>query len=180
MASTIFRRFVVLAVVSAAAIAGFYISLVFSAKSLSGDEKKQINAAVSILENRGFDDEVFLLRHAAAFRTSDNWLNASVEKENAFAATNFPFEIITVYPDFFEYPADDTERAAILLHEAKHMQGMDERDAYEFVWKNRTRLGWTADRYGQSEVWLNVRKQTREYLPGMFICDFNPYGDCTQ
>ncbi len=100
-------------------------------------------------------------------------------KENAFAATNFPFEIVTLYPDFFTYPADDIERAAILLHEAKHLQGKDEPEAYEYVLKNRGRLGWTGKVYGRPEVWLNVRRQTREYRPNLFICEFNDFGDCT-
>ena len=60
------------------------------------------------------------------------------------------------------------------------MQGKDERDAYAFVWKNRSRLGWTDAAYGDSEVRQNVRKQTREYMPQMFICEFNDFGDCTR
>jgi hypothetical protein len=69
----------------------------------------------------------------AVFRANDNWLNASVEKENAYAATNYPFEIVTIYPDFFRFTVDDTERAAILLHEAQHLKGKDEKESYEFV-----------------------------------------------
>ncbi len=179
-ASMILRRFVVLIVVCLAVLAGFYGSLVFSAKSISREESKSVLAAISLLEKQGFPDEVFLLRYAAVYRGNDNWLNASVAKENAFAATNFPFEIVTLYADFFTYPADDVERAAILLHEAKHLQGKDEKEAYEYVWKNRKRLGWTRDKYGQSEVWLNVRRQTRDYAPNLFICDFNQFADCTE
>jgi hypothetical protein len=179
LVSTLPKRFVVLAVVCVIAVAGFYISLLVSADPLSLSEKRQIEASISILESKGFADEAFLLRQVAAFRGSDNWLNASVEKENAYAATNFPFEIVTVYTEFFTLPADETERAAILLHEAKHLQGKDEHDAYEFVWKNRARLGWTAEAYGDSEVWQNVRKQTREYLPAVFVCEFNDFDDCT-
>ena len=176
---TVLKRFLVLVVVCVIAVAGFYFSLLFSADPLILTEKQQVQAAINLIEAKGFKDEAFLLKHVAAFRGSDNWLNASVEKENAYAATNFPFEIVTIYSEFFTLPADDTERAAVLLHEGKHLQGMDEHDAYEFVWKNRSRLGWTAEAYGKSEVWQNVRKQTREYLPGMFICEFNDFGDCT-
>ncbi|MGH9819264.1 MAG: hypothetical protein ACRD43_03765, partial [Pyrinomonadaceae bacterium] len=118
--------------------------------------------------------------HLTAFHATDNWLNASVQKENAYAATNFPFEIITLYPDFFTLSIDYTERAAILLHEAKHLQGKDEKGAYEFVWKNRERLGWTSDRYHSSEIWQNVRKQTKDYSPFLFTCDFKEFGDCTE
>jgi hypothetical protein len=179
-ASSFISRFVVLVAVCIFAVIGFYLSLIGSADRLALAEKQQVEAAVSLLEARGFADEAFLLRHVATFRGNDNWLNASVEKENAYAATNFPFEIVTIYPEFFTLPADDTERAAILLHEAKHLQGKDEPEAYEFVWKNRSRLGWTGDAYGRSEVWRDVRRQTREHLPSMFVCEFNDFGDCTE
>ena len=147
---------------------------------MSYQEKKAVEASIKILEAKGFSGEAFLLNYLTAFRANDNWLNASVPKENAFAATNFPFEIITIYPDFFAYPVDETERAAILLHEAQHLKGADEKEAYEFVWKNRKKLGWTEEKYATSVVWQNVRKQTREVVPELFVCDVNPYGDCTR
>ena len=107
-------------------------------------------------------------------------MNASVAKENAYAATNFPFEIITLYPDFFTYPADDTERAAILLHEARHLRGKDEADAYRFVWEHRKQLGWIEKQYSGSAVWRNVRQQTHETVPDLFVCDKNINGDCDE
>ena len=78
------------------------------------------------------------------------------------------------------FPNDDTERAAILLHEAKHLQGADEKEAYQFVWENRKKLGWTKETHGNSLVWRNVRKQTKEVAPNLFVCDINEYGDCTE
>ncbi len=105
---------------------------------------------------------------------------ASVAKENAYAATNFPFAIITLYSDFFAYPQDDTERAAILLHEARHLQGEDEHQAYSYVWQNRHRLGWTGDRYGESPVWANIQRQTRDQAPELFNCPSMRNGDCTE
>ena len=162
------------------ALVGFYASLVFSAKSLSYDERKNVASAIAVLEAKNFSDEVFLLRHIAVFRSNDNWLNASIEKENAFAATNFPFEIVTLYPDFFMYPLDDIERAAILLHEAKHMQGKDEKESYEFVWRNKNKLGWNKEQYKDSVIWQAVRTQTLEYSPSLFVCDANHFGDCTE
>ena len=87
--------------------------------------------------------------------------------------------MITIYPDFFAYPEDDIERAAILLHEARHLKGDGEAEAYEFVWRNRKYLGWTEEKYGDSVTWLNIRTQTHEYAPNLFVCDFNPLGDCT-
>jgi hypothetical protein len=158
----------------------FYASLVLSADSLRSPERAQVAAAIRHLERTGFTEEVFFLKHLTVFRANDNWLNASVQKEGAYAATNFPFEIVTLYPDFFTYPLDDIERAAILLHEAKHLQGKDEKEAYEFVWKNRNRLGWTSEEYRDSLMWREIRKVTREYSPALFACDFNPYGDCTE
>jgi hypothetical protein len=162
------------------ALFGFYMSLSVSAKKLAYEEKKKVEDAVLILEDKGFGRDVFLLRYVTAYRATDNWLNASVEKENAYAATNFPFEIMTIYPDFFQYPQDDTERAAILLHEAQHLKGADEKQAYEYVWKNRRQLGWTSENYSGSVIWLNVRRQTREVAPELFTCQGNEYEDCTE
>ena len=178
--SPLVRRIAVFIVVCGVALLGFYTSLVFSAEKLTFYEQQTVTDAIQLLESKGFKDEVFLLRNLAIYRRNDNWLNASVEKENAYAATNFPFEIVTLYPAFFTGPADTTEHAAILLHEAKHLQGKDEKDAYEFVWKNRHRLGWTDENYGASEMWHAVQKQTAEYSPNLFICTTKPYGDCTE
>jgi hypothetical protein len=167
-------------VVLVVTILGFYSSLIVSADSLEREQHRKVQAAIELLQRRGFTDEVRLLRYVTVFRANDNWLNASVAKENAYAATNFPFEIVTLYPDFFTYSTDDVERAAILLHEAKHLQGKDEREAYEFVWKNRRRLGWTQDVYRGSMIWRETRKLTKEYAPDLFVCDFKDYGDCTE
>jgi hypothetical protein len=176
----ILKRAAICAVVCLCALLGFYLSLIMSASRLTYVQKIEIEKSVSLLEEKGFSDEVFMLRYLTAFRAEDNWLNASVAKENAYAATNYPFEIMTIYPDFFVYPVDDTERAAILLHESKHLQGKDEKEAYEFVWKNRAKLGWTKEKYSNSPVWQNVRRQTREYVPELFVCNTNEFGDCTE
>ena len=139
--------------------------MIFTSASLKSDEKRQIQNAVALLQEKGFDNEVFLLKYLTNYRANDNWLNASTKFENAYAATNFPFEIMTIYPDFFTFTIDDTERAAILLHEAQHLKGADEKEAYEFVWRNRKILGWTKEKYGNSIIWRNVRKQTQEFAP---------------
>ncbi|HUR99369.1 MAG TPA: hypothetical protein VMZ26_14990 [Pyrinomonadaceae bacterium] len=178
--SSVAKRGAVCVAVLLGALLGFYGSLVLSADSLDREQQRRVWSAIQILEQRGFTNEVLLLKHFTVFRSNDNWLNASVEKENAYAATNFPFEIITVYPDFFTYPVDDTERAAILLHEAKHLEGKDEKEAYEFVWRNRKQLGWDAEGYDRSLLWRETRKVTREYVPAMFACDSAEYGDCTE
>ena len=161
-------------------VAGFYISLVVSAKPLSYQQKTTIKNSIKILEERGFSEEVFYLRYLTVYRASDHWLNAAVIKEAAYAATNYPFEIMTIYPDFFKYTIDDVERAAILLHEARHLQGEGEKEAYKFVWQNRKKIGWTKEKYSRSIVWKSVRKLTKEYAPELFVCESNDYGDCTE
>ena len=180
LAATIARRASVCLLVLIIVLAGFYLSLIGSARSLSYDDKQTVKRSIAILREKGFTNEAFYLENLAAFRGSDNWLNASVAKENAYAATNFPFEIITLYSDFFTYPVDDIERAAILLHEAKHLTGADEREAYEFVWKHREQLGWTFTEYAESTVWHNIRKQTKENVPDLFTCSELAFLDCTE
>lgn len=178
--SKIFRRALICAAVSIFAMFAFYLSMIFTSAPLKLAEKKNVAVAVNILDEKGFAKEVFLLKYLTSFRGNDNWLNASTKLENAYAATNFPFEIMTIYPDFFEYPRDDTERAAILLHEAQHLKGADEKEAYEFVWRSRKQLGWTKQNYGDSPVWRNVRKQTKEFAPNLFVCEGSELGDCTE
>lgn len=178
--SKILRRAVICAAVCAAVLFGFYLSMIFTSAALKYEEKIQIQNAVEVLDGKGFAGEVFLLNYLTSYRANDNWLNASTRFENAYAATNFPFEIMTVYPDFFAFPADDTERAAILLHEAQHLKGADEKEAYEFVWRNRKKLGWTKQTHGNSVVWRNVRSQTQQFAPNIFVCNWNEASDCTE
>ena len=159
---------------------GFYLSLVVSAHPLSFEQKHQVRRAISLLKSKGFTQQVFLLENITIYRSDDNWLNASVAKENAYAATNFPFEIMTLYSDFFTYPTDDTERAAILLNEAEHLKGKNEHDAYEFVWIHRKQLGWTKGAYNASPVWRNIRRQTMDNAPSLFVCGEKELNDCTE
>ena len=178
--SRLISRVVICIFVCIVVIFGFYLSLLVSANRLSNPQRIEVRKALAVLNERGFSNEIFLLYYFSAFRSEDNWLNASVAKENAYAATNFPFEIVTLYPDFFTYPADEVERAAILLHESRHLRGEDEHDAYAFVWKHRKQLGWTKEKYAESVVWRNIRKQTKDNAPELFVCDANEYSDCTE
>jgi hypothetical protein len=180
LSAKIFRRALVCLIVCIAVLFGFYLSLLMTSKSLVYDEKQAVKKSIEILETKGFDGEVFLLRYLTSFRGNDNWLNASTRDENAYGATNFPFEIITIYPEFYLVPQDDTERAMILLHEAQHLKGADEKEAYEYVWRNRKRLGWTRETHGSSKIFINVEKQTREFAPNLFRCDWNVGNDCTE
>ena len=172
------RRIVVCVGAVLAALLGFYGSLIVTSEPLSAAEEEAIAQSIEVLENAGFSEEVFYLKNVVAFRGSDHWLNRSVPKENAYAATNYPFAVITVYPDFFLYTKDKTERAAILLHEARHVLGEDETEAYGYVWKHKKELGWVADNYRKSIVFVEIRKQTAEYAPNLFVCEFNEFNDC--
>lgn len=178
--SRILRRLLICAFVCGGAVLAFYLSLIFTSASLGYSEKKQVESAIRLLDEKGFSGEVFLLDYLTSFRSNDNWLNASTKFENAYAATNFPFEIMTVYPEFFAYTMDDTERAAIFLHEAQHLKGADEKEAYEYVWRNRKKLGWTKEHYRNSMIWRSVRQQTKEFAPNLFVCEWTEYSDCTE
>ena len=103
-----------------------------------------------------------------------------VAKENSYAATNFPFQIVTLYPDFFTKAADDTERAMVLLHEARHLQGDSETEAYAFVWNHRVQLGWTQLSHGTTPTYITIFNQTRENTPELFTCSDKVWNDCTE
>lgn len=166
-------------IVAALTLTIFYLSLITTSTPVSNSEREMIGRAIAVLEEKGFEREVFILRNTATFRGGGNWLNSFTEQENAYAATNFPFGIITLYPDFYHKAADDTERAMVLLHEARHIQGADERGAYAYVWENRERLGWTILKYGMTESYITIEIQTRENAPELFTCPEKLFNDCT-
>jgi hypothetical protein len=156
----------------------FYLSLLFTSDGLQTAQRDQVQRSIAILEQKGFSSEAFVLRRLASYRTSDNWLNAYVGHRDAYAATNFPFEVVTLYSDFFSLPVDDTERAAVLLHEARHLLGDDEDEALELTWKNKRQLGWTEDKYGQTRVWDATEDLTRPRFAYMFSCGADGQTDC--
>lgn len=145
-----------------------HTSLLLTSQRITPEQRAIVMRAVRVLEERGFESEAWRLRHLASFRSNDNWWNAYVGHADAYAATNFPFQVVTLYPDFFVVPADDTERAAVLLHEAQHMTGANEPRAFAEVWVNITRLGWTEETHGSTRVWRGTRELTREYAPHLF------------
>ena len=118
--------------------------------------------AIKVLEQAGFSREVVMLRHFANYRATDNWWNRYQGHQQAYAATNFPLGVVTLYRPFFTVAVDDTERAAILLHEAQHLFGAGEEEALQRVWDEKDRIGWTADTYGDTKVWKN----TKEWMEG--------------
>ncbi len=174
------KLFVRLFEVGLATLLVFYFSLIISSTPVSPSQREKIEKAIDLLEKKGFEQEVFLLRRVTLFRNTDNWINSLTDKENAFAATNCPFGIITIYPDFYTKAQDDTERAMILLHEAQHLKGKDEPSTYEYVWRNRQKLGWTILPYGTSETYITIELQTRENVPQLFTCSGNLWNDCTE
>ena len=162
------------------AIIAFYLSLVSTSMPPTNAERAQIDRAVQLLADRGFSDEVFLLKGTTTFRGTDHWLNSFIEKENAYASTNFPFQIVTLYSDFYNRAEDDTERAMVLLHEARHLMGEDENQAYAYVWRHRKQLGWTMRTHGMTESYLTIEQLTREMAPEIFNCPTKSWEDCTE
>jgi hypothetical protein len=156
----------------------FYLSLLMTSDGLQADQREAAQKAIAVLEQRGFGREVFVLKHLTVFRSTDNWWNRYIGHRDAYAATNFPFEVVTLYPEFFNLPVDDTERAAVLLHEASHLLGGGEEEALGFAWRHKQRLGWTADRYKQTRLWNATEQLTKAQFPYMFKCGPDGQSDC--
>ena len=66
----------------------------------------------------------------------------------------------------------------ILFHEAQHLLGSREEAALEHVWREKRRLGWTADKYGQTRVWNNTKEWTASAVPALFRCGRDGRSDC--
>lgn len=155
-----------------------YASLVISSDGLQPEQREKVQNAIAVLQQQGFNREAFILKHLTVFRGTDNWWNRYIGHRDAYAATNFPFEVVTLYPEFFELPVDDRERAAVLLHESCHLMGAGEDAALQSTWRNKRRIGWTADRYHQTRVWDATEKLTRASFPYMFQCGADGQSDC--
>jgi len=155
-----------------------YISLRATSDAATFEQRQIIARAIEVLEGKNFGGRVFVLRHLTSYRTSDNWWNRTVGHRDAFAATNFPLEVVTLYPDFFKVPVDDTERAVVLLHESYHLTGANEEKAFAEVWREKGRLGWTKERYEQTPLWRSVRAFTMQHAPQLFRCGSGGAEDC--
>ncbi|HXD30286.1 MAG TPA: hypothetical protein VN643_04170 [Pyrinomonadaceae bacterium] len=155
-----------------------YMSLLLTSEDLPYDQRQTVKSAISVLEQRGFTRQAFVLKYLVRFRATDNWWNGYVGHHAAYAATNFPFEVVTLYPEFFDSAVDDTERAAILLHESHHLFGSGEEAALEGTWREKARLGWTASKYGATKVWVNTRDLTSASVPKLFTCGKDGHSDC--
>ena len=137
-------------------------------------------SAIVVLEQAGFSREAFTLGHVVSYRRTDNWWNWHVGHQTTYAATNFPFGVVTLYPAFFKFPVDDTERATILLHESHHVFGESEEAALQRVWFEKRRLGWTAPQYSHTRVWKNTREWTLTAVPKLFTCGDDRRSDCLE
>jgi hypothetical protein len=155
-----------------------YLSLLISSDGLQPDQREAVQKAIAVVEQHGFSREAFILKHLTVFRGTDNWWNRYIGHRDAYAATNFPFEVVTLYPEFFSVPIDDNERAAVLLHEAAHLMGSGEEAALGSTWRNKQRLGWTADRYKQTRLWNATEQLTRAQFPYIFNCGVDGQSDC--
>ncbi len=157
----------------------WYASLTNTSAPLRAEQRQTVEQAITVLQQRGFTAEAALLRRVTTFRATDHWWNRQFGHPPAYAATNFPFEVMTLYPEFFTKAVDDTERAAILLHESYHLRGAGEEKAHAEVWQVKDKLGYTADKYGKTRVWTNMRDDTMTYAPKLFLCGASGQQDCT-
>jgi hypothetical protein len=153
-------------------------SLLLTSDGLASHQREPVARAIALLDRAGFAKEAFVLRNLSNFRATDNWWNVYLGHHDAYAATNFPFEVVTLYRPFFEGAVDDTERAVILLHESHHLFGSGEKAALEAVWRAKHRLGWTAATYRRTKVWKNTREWTASGVPSLFRCGRDGRSDC--
>ena len=157
-----------------------YASLLVSSQGVSVEQRQLVMEAVAVLDRAGFSTESFVLRHVVSYRSTDNWWNRYVGHQTAYAATNFPFGVITLYPAFFRFPIDEVERATILLHESSHLFGEREEEALQRVWIEKHKLGWTSIRYSHTRVWKNTREWTSGSVPVLFRCGEDRKSDCLE
>jgi len=157
-----------------------YFSLLMSSDDLQLEQRQTVTSAIAVLREKGFERQAFVLGNLVKYRGTDNWWNGYIGHHDAYAATNFPFEVVTLYPEFFSTAVDDTERAAILLHESYHLLGSGEETALEGVWREKQKLGWTADKYSQTKVWINTRDLTAAGVPKLFQCGTDEHSDCME
>ena len=157
-----------------------YMSMLVTSDDLRYDQREVVERAVAVVDAKGFDKQAFILKRLTRYRATDSWWNKYLGHRDAYAATNFPFEIVTLYPEFFDKAVDDTERAAILLHEAEHLLGAGEERALEVAWRSKAQLGWIEPTYGQTKVWNNTKELTQRLVPSLFVCGSDGKSDCAQ
>ncbi len=142
-------------------------SLLLTSEPVDPSQRQLVMQAIRVIDTSGFSREATMLRNFANFRTTDNWWNLSRCHREAYAATNFPLGVVTLYPPFFQIATDDTERAAILFHEAQHLMGAGEESALARTWREKGRFGWTVEKYGHTRVWRNTSEWTAAAVPSL-------------
>jgi hypothetical protein len=157
-----------------------FMSLLATSERLDFNQRQTVADAIAVLEQAGFSREAFVLGNLVNYRSTDNWWNEYVGHQSAYAATNFPFEVVTLYPAFFQFAVDDTERAAILLHESYHLFGAGEEAALQGAWVQKERIGWSTYAYSQTKVWKNTREWTAGSVPLLFKCGMDRHSDCVE
>ena len=172
------KRLLFIAGMVGAFVLAAYVSLRATSVPVTFEQRQLVARAIEVLERKDFGRRAFVLRNLVSYRASDNWWNRYVGHTDAFAATNFPFEVVTLYPDFFTVPVDDTERAVVLLHESYHLMGAGEEKAFAEVWREKGKLGWTKNAYGHTQLWRSVRAYTERYAPQHFTCGKSGAEDC--
>jgi hypothetical protein len=172
------RRLLWLAAVTLTIVFAWSRSLLLTSSPIDETQRQIVMQAIARIEQAGFAREVLVLRHVANYRATDNWWNRHLGHSDAYAATNFPLGVMTLYRPFFTIAVDDTERAAVLLHEAQHMWGAGEEQALAAVWRQKERLGWTVEQYSRTRVWRNTREWTVSAVPALFHCGSNHSSDC--
>lgn len=90
---TITRRVLVVVGLVSAFLFISYISLHVTSDPITFEQKKIVERTIKVLEENGFERNVFILRHLVSYRATDNWWNQWVGHSDAYAATNFPFEV---------------------------------------------------------------------------------------
>ena len=154
-------------------------SLLLTSEPIDDEQRAIVGRAILLLDQAHFEKEVAMLRHFANYRATDNWWNLYLGHRDAYAATNFPLGVVTLYGPFFTASVDDTERAVILLHEAQHLLGAGEEAALEAVWREKHRLGWTSELYARTKVYRNTREWTSAAVPSLFQCGSDRQSDCS-
>jgi hypothetical protein len=180
VARTIARYALRLLVLTGLSVFVWSRSLLLTSAPIDTVQRAAVFEAIRQLDDAGFAREVLALRHFANFRATDNWWNRQVGHSDAYAATNFPLGVVTLYPPFFNVAVDATERAAILLHEARHLWGDGEAAALDVVWRNKQRLGWTAEHYANTKVFRNTREWTTYAVPALFSGPDTKHQDARQ
>ena len=89
-----------LAIVAAFFLIAWYASLRTTSAPLNIEQRQTVERAINVLQQRGFTTEAFLLRRITTYRATDHWWNQQFGHPQAYAATNFPYEVMTLYPEF--------------------------------------------------------------------------------